>query len=139
MHVSVGMQDRVFHPSVACSGCLQALRYEDAEADCDAALKLDLNVKALLRRGMARMGLNKYDGARKDFNQVLALEPRNRCGPHQQSSPASITFMHSTKFACISCLVIPDLVRCMSACILLAFGESMLQSTDRGYLGTSLG
>ena len=55
------------------------MRFEDAESDCSSALKLDsLSAKALLRRGVARMGLSKYDLARKDFTQVVALEPKNR-------------------------------------------------------------
>ncbi|KAK9833237.1 hypothetical protein WJX84_005166, partial [Apatococcus fuscideae] len=58
---------------------LKAMRFEDAESDCNLALKLDsVSAKALLRRGVARMGLSKYELARKDFHQVVALEPKNR-------------------------------------------------------------
>jgi Meckel syndrome type 1 protein len=53
-------------------------RYGDAEADCDAALALDArSVKALLRRGAARLARGAAEGARADFAAALALEPRN--------------------------------------------------------------
>jgi len=52
--------------------------FEAAEADCTAALALDsVNAKALLRRGFAREGMNKMAEAKKDFLQVLAIEPNN--------------------------------------------------------------
>ncbi|KAK9806733.1 hypothetical protein WJX72_000870 [[Myrmecia] bisecta] len=57
---------------------LKVMRFEEAEADCNAALRLELNAKTLLRRGTARMGLQQIDKARADFKQVLALEPNNR-------------------------------------------------------------
>ena len=57
-------------------------RFEQAEDDCNRALKFDLTdsdkVKALLRRGNARMGLHKFEKAAKDFNLVLAFQPNNR-------------------------------------------------------------
>lgn len=55
------------------------MRFEAAEADCTSALFLEgVNAKALLRRGFARKGLNKLHDAKKDFEQVLAIEPNNR-------------------------------------------------------------
>lgn len=60
------------------SDALQVMRFDEAKDDCDAALKLDLNVKTLLRRGTAWLGLQDIDSARKDFKHVLSLEPNNR-------------------------------------------------------------
>lgn len=57
----------------------QVLRFEEAEADCDKALALELNPKTLLRRGTARRGRLDLDGARRDYQHVLSLEPNNKC------------------------------------------------------------
>ena len=56
----------------------QVLRFEEAEADCDKALALELNPKTLLRRGTARRGRLDLDGARRDYQHVLSLEPNNK-------------------------------------------------------------
>lgn len=55
------------------------MRFAEAKDDCDSALDLELNVKTLLRRGTAWLGLQDIDSARKDFKHVLSLEPNNRC------------------------------------------------------------
>jgi Tfp pilus assembly protein PilF len=57
--------------------------FEAAEADCNRALaSAQLSpqdrVKALLRRGTARMHKGDLRGARSDFREVLAAEPNNR-------------------------------------------------------------
>ena len=52
--------------------------YSSAEGDCDRALGLELSVKALLRRGSARLAQGNVEGAKADFKQALALEPQNR-------------------------------------------------------------
>ena len=57
---------------------LQVMRFAEAKDDCDSALDLELNVKTLLRRGTAWLGLQDIDSARKDFKHVLSLEPNNR-------------------------------------------------------------
>ena len=57
------------------------MRFEEAEADCDAALKREMGVKALLRRATARQGLQDLAGARSDFKHALSLEPNNRYAP----------------------------------------------------------
>jgi tetratricopeptide (TPR) repeat protein len=56
---------------------LQIGKYQDAEADCTAALLGGPNVKALLRRGTARSLLGMDAAAMKDFQLVLNLEPNN--------------------------------------------------------------
>ena len=58
---------------------LQLCHYSLAKDDCDLALKLELNAKALLRRGMANSGLQEFGEAERDFLHVLQLEPNNRC------------------------------------------------------------
>ncbi len=63
-------------------GAVQVMRFAEAKDDCDSALKLELNVKTLLRRGTSWLGLQEIDSARKDFKHVLSLEPNNRCDDH---------------------------------------------------------
>lgn len=58
---------------------VQLMQFDSAEADCDKALKLELSVKTLLRRGTARRGQQDVEGARRDFKHALGLEPNNRC------------------------------------------------------------
>ena len=62
---------------------VQIMQFAEAEADCDRALKREISVKTLLRRGTARRGKHDLEGARADFKHVLSLEPKNRCAvPH---------------------------------------------------------
>lgn len=74
-----------------CAGCLResplfccsVCSFEAAEADCNRALSAAGlapadRVKALLRRGTARMHKGDLRGARADFREVLAAEPNNR-------------------------------------------------------------
>ena len=58
---------------------VQIMQFAEAEADCDKALKREISVKTLLRRGTARRGRHDLEGARADFKHVLSLEPKNRC------------------------------------------------------------
>ncbi|KAG2422871.1 hypothetical protein HXX76_015702 [Chlamydomonas incerta] len=62
--------------------CLKIFRFEQAEEDCNRALRFDLKegdkAKALLRRATARSALQKYGEAEKDLRAVLAVEPNNR-------------------------------------------------------------
>ena len=47
--------------------------------DCTISLSLDpLYTKAYLRRGTARLGLQKYTAAKEDYERVLSLEPQNK-------------------------------------------------------------
>ncbi|GLI62608.1 hypothetical protein VaNZ11_005151, partial [Volvox africanus] len=61
---------------------LKIFRFEQAEEDCNRALKFVLKeadkAKALLRRATARTALQKYVEAEKDLRQVLSVEPNNR-------------------------------------------------------------
>ncbi|KAF8065916.1 RBM39 [Scenedesmus sp. PABB004] len=62
---------------------LKMFNFEAAEADCNRALSspglaAGDRVKALLRRGTARMHKGDGRGARADFRAVLAAEPNNR-------------------------------------------------------------
>ena len=65
-------------PSNRAAAHLKLLRYDAAEADASASLKLAISAKALLRRGMARAGLGDAGGALDDYKRVLAMEPSNR-------------------------------------------------------------
>lgn len=58
---------------------LEQRSFVQAEADCNAAIKLDKkNVKAYLRRGTAREVLGYYQEAVEDFRYALVLEPTNK-------------------------------------------------------------
>lgn len=53
-------------------------RYDQVEADCTDALKLDPTyVKALMRRAAAREELGRLEDARSDLTLTLQLEPHN--------------------------------------------------------------
>eukprot|EP00823_Brevimastigomonas_motovehiculus_P004600 TRINITY_DN307_c0_g1_i1.p1 TRINITY_DN307_c0_g1~~TRINITY_DN307_c0_g1_i1.p1 ORF type:complete len:296 (+),score=73.24 TRINITY_DN307_c0_g1_i1:111-890(+) len=55
---------------------IQLYEPSKVRADCDAALKISpMHLKALLRRGQALEGLEKYKAALEDFEKVLAAEP----------------------------------------------------------------
>merc|ERR1719231_1572489 len=54
-------------------------RVQDALLACTEAVKIDgTNVKALFRRGQARLSLNLIDGARSDLLEAAKREPQNR-------------------------------------------------------------
>ncbi|EEC74029.1 hypothetical protein OsI_08982 [Oryza sativa Indica Group] len=60
---------------------LELSRYKQAEADCEQALLLDKkNVKAYLRRGIAREAALNHQEALQDIRHALALEPQNKAG-----------------------------------------------------------
>uniref|UniRef100_A0A0D3FAM0 Amidase domain-containing protein n=1 Tax=Oryza barthii TaxID=65489 RepID=A0A0D3FAM0_9ORYZ len=60
---------------------LELGRYKQAEADCEQALLLDKkNVKAYLRRGIAREAVLNHQEALQDIRHALALEPQNKAG-----------------------------------------------------------
>ncbi|EKM61554.1 uncharacterized protein PHACADRAFT_204723 [Phanerochaete carnosa HHB-10118-sp] len=57
---------------------------EDAERDCDVTIRLDQrNVKARFRRGQARIGLDKLEGARDDFKRTLQLDSTNEAAKQE--------------------------------------------------------
>lgn len=56
-------------------------RFEDAENDANLVLELDPeNMKALLRRGWARLSLKipNVEGGRADLSRVMSIEPGNK-------------------------------------------------------------
>lgn len=58
--------------------CFQAVE------QCNKALELDTkNVKAIFRRGQARVQTSEYEEAKVDFEEVLALEPDNKAAKNQ--------------------------------------------------------
>lgn len=58
--------------------CLRLEKYDTAEDDCSRALQIDsLNIKALSRRGNARLKKGKYYLAAKDFRNATKLDPTN--------------------------------------------------------------
>ncbi len=57
---------------------LKLSKFLDAERDCTTALQLSPNnVKALYRRATARMGAEKFEAAREDYDMVLRLDAGN--------------------------------------------------------------
>lgn len=59
---------------------LKLQRYEETEVDCSAVLEATggREIKALFRRGTARINLGKKAEAEADFKAILALEPKNQ-------------------------------------------------------------
>jgi tetratricopeptide (TPR) repeat protein len=53
-------------------------RYEDAIADCNAAIKLNfVFTDAFIQRGLYKNELDRFDEAMKDFDQAIKLEENN--------------------------------------------------------------
>ena len=62
-----------------CLALINAGRYAEAESDANVILAKDgENFKARLRRGWARLKLQRYDEATQDLNKCLQLEVRCR-------------------------------------------------------------
>ncbi|PVD33481.1 hypothetical protein C0Q70_04737 [Pomacea canaliculata] len=63
---------------------LKLKEYSEAEEACKKALEMDSkNVKALFRRGQARLERNEYELALEDFEKVVELEPDNKAAKNQ--------------------------------------------------------
>lgn len=74
----------VLHPFTESAWTNRALAYlkkelfDQAEGDCNVALKLNpMSIKAIIRRGSARLSSGKYELAARDFLRGLELEPAN--------------------------------------------------------------
>lgn len=66
------------YPLNRAAAYLKLGKNEDAERDCTTVLRLDAkNVKAMFRRGQARVALERLKEARDDFQKALVLEPSN--------------------------------------------------------------
>ncbi|PIK43964.1 putative RNA polymerase II-associated protein 3 [Apostichopus japonicus] len=66
-------------PANRAMALIKLKRFSEAEKDCSASIHLDFTyVKAYARRGTARIELGKLEDARKDFQQVLNIEPSNK-------------------------------------------------------------
>ncbi|XP_033114639.1 RNA polymerase II-associated protein 3-like [Anneissia japonica] len=66
-------------PANSAMALLKLKRFEEAESNCSLSLSLDCTyVKAVARRASARLALGKLTEAKKDFEQVLVLEPSNK-------------------------------------------------------------
>jgi tetratricopeptide (TPR) repeat protein len=64
---------------------LKLKRYQEAEADADAALSLDPeHIKSLQRRGTARYYLGKLRGASKDFDKAQQLQFSQQIAEYQK-------------------------------------------------------
>eukprot|EP00775_Hariotina_reticulata_P013360 gene13360-13488_t len=110
---SEALQLQPNHPVYASNRAMAYLKifsFEAAEADCNRALACpDLSqpdrVKALLRRGTARMHKGDLRSARSDFKEVLAAEPNNRQAQeelkslHQQEQDMVSTQRHHARVA----------------------------------------
>jgi len=69
----------VVYPANRAMCLIKQEKYAAAEMDCTLAIQLDKNyIKAYHRRGTARVKLQKYEDALKDFESVLKLEPNNK-------------------------------------------------------------
>lgn len=77
-------------PDATYSVCAANKDYRLAERCCTRALELDAaNVKAYFRRARARQGLRNGEGALKDVERALALQP----GPEDA---AALTALRAT-------------------------------------------
>ena len=71
--------------------------------DCTIALSLDpLYTKAYLRRGTARMGLQKFSTAKEDYERVLSLEPQNKKAKSDLEIIEKVSNIIGDKLACPS-------------------------------------
>lgn len=78
---------------------LNKFRYGVAEIDCSLAIELDPKyTKAYYRRANARVKLKKYEDARKDYEQVLKLEPSNKAAQAELASLESLIDGHQLVF-----------------------------------------
>ncbi len=67
------------YPANRAMCLLKQEKYGVAEADCSLSIELDADyTKAYYRRANARFKLNKLDEAKKDYEQVLKLDPSNK-------------------------------------------------------------
>ncbi|XP_044279003.1 RNA polymerase II-associated protein 3 [Varanus komodoensis] len=65
-------------PTNRSSAFFRQKKYSVAESDCNLALALNKNyTKAYARRGAARFALQNFEGAKKDYEKVLELDPNN--------------------------------------------------------------
>ena len=107
---------------------VQLMQFDSAEADCDKALKLELSVKTLLRRGTARRGQQDVEGARRDFKHALNLEPNNRSAQPKQACPMCLRrwramlawHLHQVLHRCCSCLMLVGYTRFKAGPMVLA-------------------
>ncbi|KAI0920036.1 hypothetical protein AcV7_006045 [Taiwanofungus camphoratus] len=66
------------YPLNRAAAYLKLGKNEDAERDCTTVLKLgEGNIKAVFRRGQARVAMQKLREAEVDFRSALKLEPAN--------------------------------------------------------------
>lgn len=57
---------------------LKISNFSDAQKNCEKGLEIDSkNEKGLFRRGLAFLGQNDYDLAKKDFVSLLEIDPTN--------------------------------------------------------------
>ncbi|XP_004396027.1 PREDICTED: RNA polymerase II-associated protein 3 isoform X1 [Odobenus rosmarus divergens] len=65
-------------PTNRASAYFRLKKFAVAESDCNLAIALNRSyTKAYARRGAARFALQKLEDAKKDYEQVLELEPNN--------------------------------------------------------------
>lgn len=63
---------------------LKTENFVEAQKNCDKALELDAkNEKGLFRRGQAYFGQKDYHLAKKDFTQLLEIDPNNSAAKSQ--------------------------------------------------------
>jgi len=66
-------------PANRAMALLKKGQFAAAETDCTLALSIDNTyIKAFQRRASARTGLDKYELAIQDYEEVLRLEPKNK-------------------------------------------------------------
>ena len=81
------------------SACqLKLKQFANVAQNCTDILKEGANVKALYRRGQALVAMNDFDGAKKDFLEVLRIEPSNTAIQKQLKELESKERAHRDKY-----------------------------------------
>ena len=76
---AIRRKDRVGALSNLCAGYVGTREYEEALRYCNRALRLDpSDWHAYNNRGLANLGLGRYDEARHDVDKGLSLNPTSR-------------------------------------------------------------
>jgi len=73
-------------PANRAMALLKKGQFGAAETDCTLALSIDSTyIKAFQRRASARIGLDKFELAIQDYDEVLKLEPKNKAAQGEKT------------------------------------------------------
>ncbi|KIM35927.1 hypothetical protein M413DRAFT_449556 [Hebeloma cylindrosporum] len=97
------------YPLNRAAAYLKLGKYEDAERDCTTVIGLDAsNVKALFRRGQARVGTGNLLQAQSDFGNVLRIDPANNAAQEELQKVAALIQNEKSKKSKVSIPPVQD-------------------------------